>query len=85
MQSQPRCLQCADPVDDPVYEAGCGHDGCPSSVFHPLCLFAWREEQDNVARLIREAGVPDFDTIHQTMVSAMMKLFWEQGRWERPS
>lgn len=46
MQGKPVCFQCGEPVEgDPIYEALCGDDDCPSAVWHPVCLMKWREEQ----------------------------------------
>lgn len=46
MQDRPRCFGCSDVVEyDPLYEAPCGHDDCPSAVFHGLCLMEWREKR----------------------------------------
>lgn len=81
MQSQPRCHQCAEQVEDPIFEAPCGHDECPSVVFHGACLMEWRESQVEVQTMIREAGAAAFDSVHQTMVSAMMKLLYDRGQW----
>lgn len=30
---------------DAVFESLCGHDGCPSSVFHGLCLMEFRADE----------------------------------------
>lgn len=48
MQALAVCYECHEPVDDPLFEAPCGHDGCPSAVFHGLCLMAWRERREAV-------------------------------------
>lgn len=45
-QSRPVCFVDARPVDHPVFEAACGHDGCPSVVFHPICLSNWRAHRE---------------------------------------
>jgi hypothetical protein len=31
-------------ASDAVFEALCGHDGCPSAVFHGICLMEFRED-----------------------------------------
>lgn len=55
MQDRPVCLRCAEPVPhDPVYEAPCGHEGCPSAVFHGLCLMEWREYRIGFVQRMRE-------------------------------
>jgi len=51
----PICWWCEKEVDtDPIYEALCGHDECPSAVFHGLCLMSWRERREEVYKIIRE-------------------------------
>lgn len=47
LQSQPICASCNDPIDGEVlvYQAACGHQGCPSMCWHPKCLMDWRERQ----------------------------------------
>lgn len=53
LQEHPVCFffECAEVVDhDLVFEAPCGHEGCPSAVFHPLCLMQWREFKDDMER-----------------------------------
>jgi hypothetical protein len=55
MQDRPRCLKCAEVVEyDPVYEAPCGHDDCPSAVFHGLCLMEWREYRQEFVRRMQQ-------------------------------
>lgn len=40
----PRCAGCGELVEDPVFAPLCGHEDCPSVVWHPLCLMeAWDE------------------------------------------
>lgn len=60
MQERPVCFGCDEAVDDPVsmvFEAPCGHDTCPSAVFHGLCLMEWREKgRDNMRRFSRFIG-----------------------------
>jgi hypothetical protein len=54
MRDRPLCFGCRDQVDhDPVYEAPCGHEDCPSCVFHPLCLMKWREWREARTREFR--------------------------------
>jgi hypothetical protein len=49
MQDRPICFECHRTVEyDPVFEAVCGHDGCPSAVFHGLCLMAFRERREQI-------------------------------------
>lgn len=56
LQEDPICfwVRCTERVDhDPVFEAPCGHEECPSAVFHPLCLMQWREHRENIEREIK--------------------------------
>lgn len=40
----PLCFHCIEPIESmPVFESPCGHDECPSAVFHGLCLMEYRE------------------------------------------
>ena len=44
MQNRPVCFRCTEAIDqDPVFEALCGHDTCPSACWHPLCLMEFRD------------------------------------------
>jgi hypothetical protein len=53
MRRYPLCWGCEEEVDtDPIYEAVCGHDRCPSSVWHGLCLMKWREKREILDRAI---------------------------------
>jgi hypothetical protein len=53
MRDRPQCW-CGEVVDtDPVYEALCGHDDCPSLVWHPLCLMNWREHRVAIEKEIK--------------------------------
>lgn len=55
MRRYPVCWLCEEEVDtDPVFEAICGHDDCPSAVFHPLCLMGWRERREEAYKVVRE-------------------------------
>lgn len=55
MQDYPICYRCQRRVDyDPVFEAICGHDECPSAVFHGLCLMEWRDHRDDRIRQFRK-------------------------------
>lgn len=55
MRRYPLCWNCEEEVDtDPIYESVCGHDDCPSNVFHPLCLMEWREQRDEAIRIINK-------------------------------
>lgn len=57
LQDVPVCFyfRCFEPVDrDLVFEAPCGHEDCPSAVFHPLCLMHWREHRENMEREIQQ-------------------------------
>ena len=55
MRPHPICFNCEEEVDhDPIYEAVCGHESCPSAVFHPLCLMEWREHREKAMRVIKE-------------------------------
>jgi len=52
--THPRCWGCSEVVDDdPIFEALCGHDECPSVVWHPMCLMRWREHLEESADLVR--------------------------------
>ena len=54
MRRYPLCWDCGTEVDtDPVYEAICGHDTCPSAVFHGLCLMTWREKREEAYKAIQ--------------------------------
>ena len=54
MRRYPLCWGCGEEVDnDPIYEAMCGHDNCPSNVFHGLCLMQWREARDEALRVVK--------------------------------
>ena len=49
VQRIPVCFGCQEDVDmDPIFEAPCGHERCPSVVFHGLCLMRWREIRDEI-------------------------------------
>lgn len=53
MQQRAVCFDCAEEVEhSPVYEAPCGHEGCPSAVFHGVCLMRWRERRDEVIETV---------------------------------
>lgn len=55
MRELPLCNQCVEEIThDPVFEALCGHEECPSAVFHPLCLMRWREEREEAMELVRK-------------------------------
>ena len=44
MQTRAVCFHCVKTIDyDPVFEAVCGHDECPSATFHGICLMEWRD------------------------------------------
>ena len=42
-QDRPSCFGCAETVDaaDAVYGAPCGHERCPSVVWHALHFWEW--------------------------------------------
>lgn len=51
MQDRPVCFECHDLIDQsPIFEAPCGHDECPSAVFHGLCLMQFRERRESGER-----------------------------------
>lgn len=51
MQDRPVCFECVEVVEyDPVYEALCGHDKCPSACFHGLCLMEFRDRREGIKR-----------------------------------
>jgi hypothetical protein len=55
MQQYPICFDCGEDVEhSPVFEAPCGHDRCPSTVFHGVCLMAWRERRELAEQRLRE-------------------------------
>lgn len=55
MQDYPICWDCGEQVEsNPIYEAICGHDECPSSIFHGLCLMRWREKREEVYKTIQK-------------------------------
>lgn len=55
MRDYPICWDCREPVEsNPIYESICGHDECPSCVFHGLCLMRWREKRDEVIKEVRK-------------------------------
>ena len=31
---------------DPIFAPVCGHEDCPSAVWHPLCLMSFRENSE---------------------------------------
>lgn len=46
MQDRPVCFKCTERIDqEPIYEALCGHDTCPSAVWHGICLMEFRDER----------------------------------------
>lgn len=61
MQDRPMCWVCPHPVDDPVFEAPCGHDGCSSVVFHGICLMRWRETRDEQIARFKDSVVILFE------------------------
>lgn len=47
MQDRPVCFKCTTSIEhSPVWEAPCGHDRCPSAVFHGLCLMEFRDQRN---------------------------------------
>lgn len=71
MQDRPVCLRCDKRIDhDPVFEAPCGHDRCPSAVFHGLCLMEWREARDQFIQRLRKR----FEQIGEMHVFRVMPL-----------
>lgn len=54
MRRYPICWMCDEEVEtDPIFESICGHDNCPSSVFHGLCLMEWREKRPEAYKAIK--------------------------------
>ena len=56
LQERPICFDCRQEVSasDAVFEAPCGHDGCPSAAWHGVCLMRWREQsQDGYRAFMR--------------------------------
>ena len=55
MQDRAVCWHCTEIIEhDPIFEAPCGHDRCPSVVFHGLCLMEWREVRAKIEEHRRE-------------------------------
>lgn len=55
LQERPICFffECMEVIEhDPVFEAPCGHEDCPSAIFHGLCLMHWREFKEDMEREI---------------------------------
>lgn len=54
MRRYPICWDCEKEVsDDPIFESICGHEDCPSAVFHGLCLMRWREQREIANRIVK--------------------------------
>ena len=56
LQERPVCFhpRCVEVIEhSPVFEAPCGHDDCPSAVFHGVCLMEWREFKEDMEREIK--------------------------------
>ena len=56
LQPVPICFVCREKVSaaDAVFEAPCGHEDHPSSVFHGLCLMDFREDRERVFNILRK-------------------------------
>lgn len=55
MQQRAVCFECDGEIEhSPIFEAPCGHQGCPSGVFHGTCLMNWREKRDEILREVGE-------------------------------
>ena len=47
LQDRPICFECHTSIDNsPIFEAPCGHDDCPSAVFHGACLMDYRDRSE---------------------------------------
>lgn len=58
MQDRPICFKCREAIEqDPIYEAPCGHDRCPSVCFHGLCLMEFRDEREQASQRFEVVGV----------------------------
>lgn len=61
MQDRPICFDCHETIEhSPVYEAPCGHDRCPTVVFHGICLMKFRDQRSSeefeiIGILVRKA------------------------------
>jgi hypothetical protein len=48
-------MRCDNIIEhSPVFEAPCGHDDCPSAVFHGICLMEWRDHRVSFVERIRK-------------------------------
>ena len=57
MQDRPVCFQCDREIEtnaEMIFEAPCGHDNCSSAVFHPLCLFDWRDRRAQIVEYMAQ-------------------------------
>lgn len=57
MQDRPICFQCSKSVEtnaELIFEAPCGHGHCASAVFHPLCLFDWRDRRVQIQEYVEQ-------------------------------
>lgn len=53
MQQRAVCFECDEVIEhSPIFEAPCGHQECPSGVFHGdrPCLMVWRDRRDEILR-----------------------------------
>lgn len=58
MQDRPVCFDCTETIEhSPVYEAPCGHETCPSAVFHGLCLMQFRERRESAPNRFEVIGL----------------------------
>lgn len=58
MQDRPICFKCHELIEhSEVYEAPCGHDTCPSAVFHGICLMEFREQRESAENRFQVVGV----------------------------
>jgi hypothetical protein len=59
LQDRPICWSCTNAIEHSwVYAAPCGHEDCPSVVWHGLCLMEFREnrehQQQQMAKFVEE-------------------------------
>lgn len=56
MQDRPICFQCDQSIQtnaEMIFEAPCGHATCSSAVFHPICLFDWRDRRTSIVDYLK--------------------------------
>lgn len=84
MQQYPICGHCRDAVEDPVFAAACGHDECPSLVWHPICLMEYREQFDAQRERWTEAAWESLQRNHQAMLMLLIQRLNSEGEFFFP-